>query len=77
MGVLSNDFAAVDVREDCAILSHPKRQCGGNNLESLKADNNPEEIFQKNTNLESLVRIILAWCRWPDSNRHGIATNGF
>ncbi len=17
------------------------------------------------------------WCRWPDSNRHGIATNGF
>ena len=28
-GVLSNDFATVDVREDYAILSHPKRQCGG------------------------------------------------
>ena len=21
--------------------------------------------------------VILLWCRWPDSNRHGIATGGF
>ena len=22
------------------------------------------------------IRVLL-WCRWPDSNRHGIATGGF
>ena len=29
MDVFSDDFATVDVREDCAILCHPKRQSGG------------------------------------------------
>ena len=42
-------------------------------LEFLKENNKSEPISHR----EDLVRIILVWCRWWDSNPHGIATNGF
>ncbi len=41
-------------------------------LETLKENNKSESISYRNR-----VRIILLWCRWWDSNPHGIATNGF
>ena len=48
MGVFSNDFAAVDVREELCYHSRPKkRKFGGLEKVSFKADNYSEEIAGK------------------------------
>ena len=36
------------------------------------------KTITKKKSLERGLRVeALNWCRWPDSNRHGIATGGF
>ena len=32
---------------------------------------------RRNKKITTKSVVIFLWCRWPDSNRHGIATGGF
>ena len=67
------NFKLIYISNDSALIPEKAPQTRSFFYVKSKTNKKSEPVSY----LENLVRIFLVWCRWPGSNRYGVATTGF